>query len=38
LPVGSHHWPSAQSAELTAGVAIVVAAVAASAIITTAAS
>jgi hypothetical protein len=27
LPVGSHHWPSAHAAELTAGVAIVTAAI-----------
>jgi hypothetical protein len=36
LPVGSHHSPSAQSAELTAGVAIVTAAIEANAIMTTA--
>jgi hypothetical protein len=27
LPVGSHHWPGSQSAELTAGVTIVTAAI-----------
>jgi hypothetical protein len=36
LPVGSHHSPFAQSAELTAGVAIVTAAIQANAIIKTA--
>jgi hypothetical protein len=36
LPVGSHHSPSTQSAELTAGVAIVTAAIEANAIMTTA--
>jgi hypothetical protein len=37
LPVGSHHWPSAQSAELTAGITVVVAAIDVNAIVTTAA-
>jgi hypothetical protein len=35
LPVGSHHSPSAQSAELTAGVAIVTVAINADATMTT---
>jgi hypothetical protein len=35
LPVGSHHSPSAQSAELTAGVAIVTVAINANATMTT---